>query len=91
MAVGDAHVDDRVLARGGRVQLAAEPVEDLCDLLRRVLLGALEEQVLEEVRDPRLGGVSSRDPAPIQKPSATERTLGSRSVMTRWPESSSRR
>src|SRR5437763_1041628 len=34
-----------------RVQLAAECVEDLRDLLRRVVLGALEQQVLEEVRD----------------------------------------
>ena len=29
-------VDERVLARGGRVQLAAQPVEDLGDLLRGV-------------------------------------------------------
>src|SRR5829696_9033571 len=34
---------------------------------------------------------SSRDPAPIQKPSATDRTWVSRSVTTRWPESSSER
>ena len=34
--VGDARVDDRVLARGRRVQLAAEPVEDLGDLERAV-------------------------------------------------------
>ena len=52
--VGDARVDDRVLARGGRVQLAAEPVEDLGDLLRAVRGRALEEQVLEEMRDARL-------------------------------------
>src|SRR5213082_14381 len=32
---------------------------------------------------------SSREPAPIQKPSATERTLDTRSEMTRSPESSS--
>ena len=38
---------------------------------------------------PAFGGVSSREPAPIQKPSATERTLGIRSVITRSPESSS--
>ncbi len=47
--VGYAGVDERRLARGGRVQLAAEPVEDLRDLLRRVRAGALEEQVLDEV------------------------------------------
>jgi hypothetical protein len=34
---------------------------------------------------------SSREPAPIQKPIATERTLGTRSEMTRSPESSSER
>ena len=34
---------------------------------------------------------SSRDPAPIQKPSAIERTLGTRSDTTRSPESSSER
>ena len=34
--VGDARVDDRVLARGRGVQLAAELVEDLGDLERRV-------------------------------------------------------
>src|SRR5207302_3287530 len=34
---------------------------------------------------------SSRDPAPIQKPSATERTLVTRSVISRSPESSSER
>ena len=34
--VGHARVDDRVLARRGRVQLAAEAVEDRRDLLGRV-------------------------------------------------------
>ena len=34
---------------------------------------------------------SSREPAPIQKPSDTERTLGTRSVIRRSPESSSDR
>ena len=34
---------------------------------------------------------SSREPAPIQKPIATERTLETRSEMTRSPESSSLR
>ena len=40
---------------------------------------------------PALASVSSREPAPIQKPSATERTLGICSEMTRSPESSSER
>ena len=53
--VRDACVDDRRLARGGRVQLAAETVEELRDLLGAVRPGALEEQVLDEVRDPGTG------------------------------------
>ena len=53
--VRDARVDERRLARGGRVQLPAEPVEDLGDLLRRMGAGALEEQVLDEVRHARAG------------------------------------
>jgi len=36
LVVRDARVDDGVLTGGGRVQLAAERVEDLGDLLRRV-------------------------------------------------------
>src|SRR5438034_233965 len=40
---------------------------------------------------PAFASVSSREPAPIQKPIATERTLGTRSEMTRSPESSSDR
>ena len=39
MAVGHAREDDGVLARGGGVQLAAEPVEDLGDLERVVAAG----------------------------------------------------
>jgi len=51
LVVRYARIDDRVLARGRRVQLPAERVEDLGDLLGRVRGGALEEQVLDEVRD----------------------------------------
>ena len=40
---------------------------------------------------PAFASVSSREPAPIQKPSATERTDGTRSEITRSPESSSER
>ena len=54
LLVGHARVDDGVLARGGGVQLAAEAVEGLGDLLRAVAGRALEEQVLDEVRDARL-------------------------------------
>ena len=38
---------------------------------------------------PALASRSSRDPAPIQKPSETERTCERRSEITRSPESSS--
>src|SRR5438552_177009 len=38
---------------------------------------------------PAFASVSSRDPAPIQNPIATERTLGTRSEITRSPLSSS--
>src|SRR5690242_7229445 len=40
---------------------------------------------------PAFASVSSREPAPIQNPRATERTPGTRSEMTRSPESSSER
>src|SRR6266566_4175448 len=40
---------------------------------------------------PARSAFSSREPAPIQKPIATERTCSSRSEMTRSPESSSLR
>ncbi len=54
MVVGHAGVDERVLARRSRIQLAAEPVEDLGDLEGVEPLAALEQQVLDEVRDARL-------------------------------------
>ena len=50
VVVGDARVDQRVLTRRRGVQLAAETVEDLCDLERAVPARPLEEQVLDEVR-----------------------------------------
>ena len=55
LCIRDARIDHRVLARGGGVQLPAETVEDLGDLLRGVGARALEEQVLDEVRRARLG------------------------------------
>ena len=90
VVVGDARVDDGVLARSGCVQLAAEPVEDLCDLLRRVRVRALEEQVLDEVRDARALVASRR--ASRRRSSSRARPSGRwvrRSVITRSPESSS--
>ena len=51
VGVEDAGVDDRVLLGRGGVQLAAEAVEDLGDLHRRVARRALEQEVLDQVRD----------------------------------------
>ena len=66
--VGDARVDDGRVARGRGVQLAAHRVEQLGDLLRVVARRALEQQVLDEVRDPcpcvRLVSRSRADPEP---------------------------
>ena len=49
--VGHSRVHDGRLARRRCVQLAAELVEELGDLLGRVARRALEEEVLDEVRD----------------------------------------
>ena len=82
--VGDAGVDERRLPRGGRVQLAAETVEDLRDLLRGVRAGALEEQVLDEVRDPgaRVGLVAraGADPEAERDGADTRNVLGDDSL-----------
>ena len=51
VGVEDARIDDRVLLGGGGVQLAAQAVEDLGDLHRRVAGRALEQEVLDEMRD----------------------------------------
>ena len=51
VGVEESRVEVRRLLAGGRVHGGAEAVEDLRDLDRRVALGALEEQVLEEMRD----------------------------------------
>jgi hypothetical protein len=53
VVVGNPRVDERRLARRGGVELAAHGVEVLRDLLRGVAQGALEEQMLDEVRDAR--------------------------------------
>ena len=90
LLVGHARVDDRVLAARGRVQLAAERVEGLRDLLRRVRGGALEEQVLDQVRDPGLRRRSRRGSRRRSRsrarPSGRGRAARSR---CRSPESSS--
>ena len=66
--VGDARVHDGRLARRRGVELPAHPVEELGDLLRGVARRALEEQVLDEVRQAgargRLVPGAGRDPEP---------------------------
>ena len=57
----------RLLAGGG-VHRGAQAVEDLGDLDRRVPLGALEQQVLEEVRDAGLLGRLVRGARPHPEP-----------------------
>ena len=68
VAVQKPRVDRRgLLARAG-VDLGAHRVEGLVDLQRAEPVGALEQQVLEEVREPRLGGAlvtrTRADPEP---------------------------
>ena len=91
MAVGDAGVDDGVLARRRGVELGAHRVERLGDLLRVDERDPLNKRCSMKCDTPARSGRSSRDPAPIQNPSATERTLGTFSEITRSPESSSER
>ena len=86
--VEHAGVQGGGLLVGPRVHLSPHRVEDLVDLLRAVALGAPEQHVLEQVEIPAWLSRLAAEPVAIQKPSATERTLGTRSVTTRTPESS---
>jgi len=66
--VEEAGVEVGRLLAGRRVDHGAEAVEALGNLDRRVALGSLEQEMLEEMRDPRLGdGLVARagpDPEP---------------------------
>ena len=66
--VDHAGVDRGRLLAGAGVELGAHRVEDLVDLERLVLRGALEQQVLEQVREPglllALGARAGADPEP---------------------------
>ena len=86
--VEHAHVHDGRLAGREGVQLGAEAIGDARDLDLVVALAALEQQVLDEVRDAGLPGRSSRAPTPTNTPTATERTAGIVSEMTRRPSGS---
>ena len=78
--VRDSGVENGRLPRGRRVQLSSELVEDLRDLLRRVARRALEEQVLDEVRDARardgLVPGAGPDPEPERDRAHTRDALG---------------
>ena len=64
-------------------------LDRLGDLDRGATLGALEQQVLEEVaRAGERRRARRATPVPTQKPTAAERSAGSDSVTTRSPESS---
>ena len=90
MLVRQPGVEGGVLPGGEGVHLAADRVDGLGDLARRAALGALEQQVLEEVRRAgQLVAASSRPPTPTHTPSVTERASGMRSVTTRRPLASS--
>ncbi|GIU90805.1 MAG: hypothetical protein KatS3mg010_1904 [Acidimicrobiia bacterium] len=54
--VGDAHVEHRVLVRGEGVHLAADGLDGRRELPSAAFLGALEQQVLEEVARAPLAG-----------------------------------
>ena len=77
VVIRDPRVDQRVLARGCGVQLAAETVEDLGDLQRAEALAALEQEVLDEVRDTglaaRLVARAGADPVARPQPSGRGR------------------
>ena len=66
VVVGHARVDERVLARRRRVQLAAEAVEDLGDLERAVAAVPLKSRCSMKCVTPASPSCSSREPAPIQ-------------------------
>ena len=86
---GSADVEHRLLVGGERVHLAADRLDRLGDLARAAPVGALEEQVLEEVARARMRGRlvarAAPDPRADASPSATP---GSDSVTTRRPDAS---
>ena len=87
--VEEARVDRGGLLAGAGVDLRPHRVEQLVDLERAEAVRALEQEVLQEMRDARLLVASRRGlPVRIQNPSAIERAEGTASVTTRRPESS---
>ena len=68
VAVGDAGVDDGVLARRRGVELGAHRVERLGDLLRVVRARSLEQEVLDEMRHPGAVGTLVARPGADPEP-----------------------
>ena len=81
-----------VFLRGERVELPADGIDCLRDVLGRAGRGALEEHVLDEVGDPAARPrLSWREPRVSHTPIVTDRTWGIVSVMSRNPLSSTSR
>ena len=74
-----------VFLRRERVELAADRVDRLRDVLGDARLGALEEHVLDEVGDAAARVASWREPRVSHTPIVTDRTCGIVSVMSRRP------
>ena len=87
--VEEVGVQDRRLLAGGRVDVGAEAVELLRDLLRGQLGVPLNSMCSRKCEMPACSSPSSREPTRTHRPSAIDRTDGTRSVTTRMPESSS--
>ncbi len=85
MLVEHLGVEADQLLGGEGVQIAADGIDRARDVFGGTARGALEQHVLDEMRDAVLLGVSRREPVPIQTPTETERTCGIASVITRTP------
>ena len=77
-----------VFLRGERVELPADGIDCLRDVLSRAGRGALEEHVLDEVGNPLRASTSWREPRVSHTPIVTDRTWGIVSVISRNPLSS---
>ena len=75
----------RVLLRREGVDVAADTIDGARDVGRRARVGALEQQVLEEVADARQLSRLVAEPTETQTPIATDLAAGTKSVATVRP------